>query len=78
MAMSDIPRAVLRAQYRLARTPLQIVEELYLATFSRLPTPEERDIAIKPMATAEEGAKRQAIEDVMWALLNSAEFVFNH
>lgn len=59
-------------------TPEQIVEELYLATFSRLPSPEERDIAAKPIAAAEKGAKQQAVEDVMWALLNSAEFVFNH
>lgn len=27
MAITDIPRAVLRVQYRLARTPLQIVED---------------------------------------------------
>jgi hypothetical protein len=60
-----------------AATPEQIVEELYLAAFTRLPTPEEKTVATKAISDA--GASRQqAIEDVMWALLNSAEFVFNH
>jgi hypothetical protein len=66
---------------RLAKSslsPEQIVEELYLAAYSRLPEPEERDIAVKLITTADKAAKQQAIEDVMWALLNSAEFVFNH
>jgi hypothetical protein len=66
---------------RLAKSdlsPEQIVEELYLAAFSRLPEPEERDIAVKVIAGAKKEERRQAIEDVMWALLNSAEFVFNH
>lgn len=59
------------------QTPDQIVEELYLACFSRKPTSEESAIASKAIPAA--GDKRQAaIEDVLWALLNSAEFVFNH
>lgn len=57
--------------------PPKIVEELYLACYSRLPEAEEMSIALKVFATA--GTTRQtAIEDVMWSLLNSAEFVFNH
>ena len=58
-------------------TPEQIVEELYLAAFSRKPTAEETSIAVKAIASAGD-KKRAAIEDVLWALLNSAEFVFNH
>ena len=58
-------------------TPGDIVTELYLATFSRTPTPEEVRIAVRAFEI--EGATRQtATEDVAWALLNSAEFVFNH
>jgi prephenate dehydratase len=56
------------------RTPRQIVEELYLATYSRPPSEEEAKLALA--AFAQEGATRQtATEDVVWALLNSAEFV---
>ena len=63
---------------RLARqgaAPGAIVEELYLLTFSRLPTDEERSIGAGVFA--EPGvAPRQAIADLLWALINSAEFVF--
>lgn len=59
-----------------AKTP-QIVEELYLACFSRLPDAEEMAIASKAVDVGVQ--RRQAgIEDVLWSLLNSAEFVFNH
>jgi hypothetical protein len=65
---------------RLARSTLtsdQIVQELYFAAYSRSPLPDEQSIAAKAIANAGPN-KQQAIEDVMWALLNSAEFVFNH
>jgi len=65
---------------RLAKSdlkPEQIMEELYLACYSRLPTAEEVAIAGKALDVGV--ANRQAaIEDVLWSLLNSAEFVFNH
>jgi hypothetical protein len=58
-------------------SPAEIVQELYLATFGRFLTGEEAKRAEKAYTT--EGATRQtATEDVLWALLNSAEFVFNH
>ena len=59
------------------RTPDKIVEELYLATYNRLPTAEERSIATAAFA-AKDATRQTAAEDVLWALLNSAEFVFNH
>ncbi len=65
---------------RLARSdtqPPRIIEELYLASYSRLPEAEEMNIALKVFSSP--GTTRQtAIEDLMWSLLNSAEFVFNH
>ena len=58
-------------------SPEEIVTELYLACYSRQPTGEETKIATAVFSV--EGAKRRgAIEDVLWSLLNSAEFVFNH
>ena len=57
--------------------PEEIVTELYLACYSRLPSEEELKIATAPF-TAEDANRRSAIEDVLWSLLNSAEFVFNH
>jgi hypothetical protein len=57
------------------KTPRAIVEELYLLTYSRLPTPEERSVA-ETLFLEPKSDRRSAIEDILWALLNSAEFVF--
>lgn len=55
----------------------QIVKEIYLAAYNRLPEAEELQTALKFFTTP--GATRQtAVEDLAWALINSAEFVFNH
>jgi hypothetical protein len=60
----------------LARTDdTGVVEGLFLATLSRLPTTAEREA----VATSLVGADRKAaFTDLFWALLNSKEFVFNH
>ncbi len=54
----------------------QIVETLYVRAMSRRPTGEE----LQALATliAESPDRRQALEDVFWAVLNSREFLFNH
>jgi hypothetical protein len=55
----------------------QIVKEIYLAAYNRLPLPDELQTALKFFTTP--GSTRQtAVEDLTWALINSAEFVFNH
>ena len=57
--------------------PAGIVSELYLAALGRPPNPEE--LAVATAVFAAPGITRAAAtEDVFWALLNSAEFVFNH
>ena len=56
-------------------TPDQIVEEIYLLVYSRLPDGEEREIGRQLFAEAG-SARRQAAEDLMWALLNTPEFTF--
>jgi hypothetical protein len=55
----------------------QIVEELYLATYSRSPTSEER-AATAPLIVGTGADRRQAVEDLLWALLNTPEFVFKN
>ena len=40
--------------------------------------PKERE-RVETLATVQNGSERkQALEDVFWALLNSPEFIFNH
>jgi hypothetical protein len=57
--------------------PPEIVTELYLTCYSRRPADNELQTATAIFNTT--GAtRRAATEDVLWALLNSAEFVFNH
>jgi hypothetical protein len=59
------------------RTPKQIVEELFLAAYSRRPTAKEEASALQSFEHA--GPDRiRATEDVLWALINTMEFVFNH
>jgi hypothetical protein len=57
-------------------TPEAIVEELYLATLSRLPTAAERSTTLAYVNRS--AARRAAWEDVQWALINSKEFLFRH
>lgn len=55
----------------------KLVREVYLAAYNRLPSPEELQTALRFYSAP--GASRQtATEDLVWALINSAEFVFNH
>ncbi len=58
-------------------TPEAIVAELYLATYGRPPLPDEVQDATAPFR-ATEAKRATAVEDVLWSLLNSPEFLFNH
>jgi hypothetical protein len=60
------------------RTDEQKVRELYLHAFSRLPTDEELKIALAHIAKAAPDQKQLAYEDIVWALVNTKEFLFNH
>jgi hypothetical protein len=54
-----------------------LVEELYLAFFSRYPTDKEKAAAVGFLSARKE-RRRQAAEDLAWGLLNSLELQFNH
>jgi hypothetical protein len=56
-------------------TPHAIVEELYLLVYSRLPTDEEYDVGER-LFVEPGSSRRQAAEDLLWALVNTPEFVF--
>ena len=54
----------------------EIIDELFVRCYGRLPQERER---VETLATVQNGSERkQALEDVFWALLNSPEFIFNH
>jgi hypothetical protein len=50
------------------------VEEIYLTALSRPPTAEESAEFTKRLADAGDDAKKQAYQDLLWAILNSKEF----
>ncbi len=58
-------------------TEPQLVQEIYLAAYNRLPKAEELQTALK-FYTSPGTSRQTATEDLAWALINSAEFVFNH
>jgi hypothetical protein len=71
-----------------AKADPEKLRELYLAAFSRDPRPEEIKLGEmhlakprvdgegKPLDSAQ--AKRQGFEDILWAIINTKEFLFNH
>ncbi len=70
---SDEGRAAKLAATELS--PADLVAELYLSIYGRLPTAEENAYAVGEYQAA--GAvRRQVTEDLMWALINTPEFVF--
>ncbi len=55
----------------------QVIDEIFLLTVSRRPTAEEKQKAVDYLANNPQ-ARAQALEDLMWASLNTKEFMFNH
>lgn len=60
-----------------AREHAAKLRELYLVAFSREPSPEEAAVALGHIQKNEADPKR-AYEDIVWALINTKEFLFNH
>jgi hypothetical protein len=52
-----------------------VAEELFLATLGRSPTPGEASAVARRLSAAK-GDRRRAAEDVLWALVNHREFLF--
>jgi hypothetical protein len=59
----------------------QVIDALFAAALARPPTADERKKFLAALADAgKEGptARKEAIEDVIWAVLTGKEFLFNH
>ena len=72
---------------KLGLSDRRILEHLFLSAFSRYPTESERAgiLAALRESRQEQGpvearqqARREALQDMMWALLTKKEFLFNH
>jgi hypothetical protein len=54
------------------------VAELYYRAFSRPPSPHELKVALAHVEKFEAKNRQAAYEDIVWALINTKEFLFNH
>ena len=54
----------------------QIIESFYLAALSRLPT--ARELAELQNEVNRQESRREALEDMVWGLVASREFSYNH
>ena len=68
--------SMLSTLMRAERRPGDRVEYLYLALYGRKPTASEKSAAVRFVSAQGDDAK--AYEDILWAMLNSAEFMTNH
>lgn len=64
---------LVQALLKSGKTDAQLVEALCLATLSRLPTEGERKFMMDRLAKKKD-QRREALEDIVWALTNSHEF----
>jgi hypothetical protein len=53
------------------------IAELYLWVYSRQPTDDETKVALAHIEKHQDN-KKLAYEDILWALINTKEFLFNH
>jgi len=74
---SDLLAGLLDAPFM---TDRQRVETIFLATLSRYPTEMERERILNHVErdSSPGDPRRQLLGDLLWALLNSAEFLLNH
>ena len=52
----------------------QVVDQLFLRSIARRPTPQQSAVALKAMDTN----RQKGAENLLWALINSPEFLFNY
>lgn len=56
-----------------------IIENLFMSYYSRPPSQEDLSLALTTLDKVKDSkAKREALEDLAWGMMNSLEFLFNH
>ena len=54
-----------------------VIDDLYLSIYARFPTDDEKS-ATAGFLTENADERRKAVQDLMWAMLNTPEFIFKH
>ena len=66
---------LIKALLEAKKTPEEIIEELYIRSFSRRPV--EKEVAGLKAILASAPSPKEFLDDLFWSLLNSREFLFN-
>ena len=69
-------QGVLRKWIREGKSNGEIIDQLFLSALSRTPTPQE--IEWCEVTTRRSSERNHSLGNVMWAVLNSNEFLYNH
>ena len=56
----------------------ELVKSVFLKCLSRYPTESELQPLVKELASAKDDELRVVVEDLLWSLMTSREFLFNH
>ena len=59
-------------------TDAELLEEIYLVALARQPTVRESTELLSELAKVEDAQRRELVEDILWGVLTSREFLFNH
>jgi Protein of unknown function (DUF1553)/Protein of unknown function (DUF1549) len=70
------PKGRLTSLIAAKKTDAEIVDELYFAALGRPPRPSEIESLTRYIAAHKD--RKAALEDIIWAVLNTKEFLFNH
>ncbi len=73
---SSAEKGKLARALREGKTDQEIVDQFFLASLSRLPEAEEKDYCQTVIARAEN--RSEGLQNVLWALLSTNEFLYNH
>jgi hypothetical protein len=74
--VAKLPRSRLAGLLKSKKSNEEILDELFLATLTRLPTPAEKDTILAFCSAKKE--RQAAWTDTLWALINTREFILNH
>ena len=56
----------------------QLIEEVFVMALTRMPTAVERKALLESLQDPDAAGRRTLVEDLMWSVLSSREFLFNH
>ena len=65
-------------RYTLPASNQALVQEMFLTVLSREPDASELDTSLKRLGSLTATARQQAVEDLLWALYNKVDFLYNY